>query len=281
MGRDTERMRSNRPGLSGLRNALFGVVLVLLAASAAVGAQTAPQVRQPNDASWSLEARTALTKGLSNLAATLGQPGWASGRTYSSAGWGMREFSIYTAGVLSERGYSVTIVGSDSSANARVWLLVGLPVPGGLAWVPVEPSPSPGYAQTVLGRVPMSGDAFAAAYVTYAATVAIPPNATPTARIRPPSTRVYPNQVAELLAFGSSDPDGSIVVYRWEFGDGTWAVFYDYNAAHTFAAAAAYTVTLTVIDNGGRSGVATFVLAVGSDAPLSTEHEKPDCGCGK
>lgn len=48
---------------------------------------------------------------------------------------------------------------------------------------------------------------------------------------------------------GSSDPDGTITGYAWNFGDnssGTGAA-----PSHTYAAAGAYPVTLTVTDNGG------------------------------
>jgi hypothetical protein len=274
------------PGFAGaprrrqLRTVLFFVVGLLAASLVAVG-QAAPQVRQPDDASFSAEAKAALAKGLATLQAILADPSWGSGRTLGLGGWGAREFAIYTAGVLGERGYSVTVVRSDSSANARTWLLVGLSVPGTLAWVPVEPSPGAGQPQTSLGRIPMSGSAFASAYVSYASVVTLPPNAPPIARIRPPATRQNPGQVIQILALGSVDPDGMIVVYRWDFGDGTTATFRDGTAVHTFAKSGNYTITLTVIDNGGRSGVATWVLPIGSDAPAASETPKPDCGCGK
>lgn len=254
-------------------------VAVLFAVSLGGAAQAAPQVRQPDDASFTPEARAALSRGLLALEAILGEPDWGSMQILGSGGWGAREFSIYTAGALSERGYSVAVVRADSS-NGRAWVLVGIALPGTVAWIPVEPSPGAGLPQTVLGRIPMSGNAFAPGYVTYAGVVPVPPNAPPTAKIRPPATRPNPNQMMQLLALGSSDSDGVIVVYRWDFGDGTTATFRDANAVHTFAAAGNYALTLTVIDNGGRSGTTTWVLAVGSEAPPASEAPKPDCGCG-
>lgn len=268
-----------------MRRPHLGVTLlagfaVLLAVSLLAFADAAPQVRQPDDPSFSPEARSALAKGLSILESILGQGSWASGRALGSGGWGTREFATYTAGALGERGYPVTIVRDDNSANPRTWLLVGIQLPGTLAWVPVEPSPDAGRPQTVLGRIPMSGNGFAPAYVTYAGVVSLSPNAPPFARIRPPATRPDPYRTIQLMALGSSDPDGVIIVYRWDFGDGTSAVFYDGNATHIFAASGNYTLTLTVIDNGGRSGTTTWLLAVGSDAPLPSEIPKPNCGCG-
>ena len=49
----------------------------------------------------------------------------------------------------------------------------------------------------------------------------------------------------------STDPDGSVVSHQWTFGDGSGASGAK-PAAHTFAAAGSYTITLTVFDE--RSG---------------------------
>jgi PKD repeat protein len=56
----------------------------------------------------------------------------------------------------------------------------------------------------------------------------------------------------------STDPDGSIVSYAWDFaGEDTGS---GQQAAHTFAAAGTYPVTLTVTDN--RTGTDTFTTDV-------------------
>jgi RHS repeat-associated protein len=49
----------------------------------------------------------------------------------------------------------------------------------------------------------------------------------------------------------SSDPDGQVVSWAWNFGDGTTSTLK--NPAHTFAQAGDYTVLLTVTDNNGLS----------------------------
>jgi len=50
----------------------------------------------------------------------------------------------------------------------------------------------------------------------------------------------------------SSDPDGSIAVYSWTFGDGGTSTLQD--PAHTYAVGGVtYTVTLTVTDNQGAT----------------------------
>jgi subtilisin family serine protease len=60
----------------------------------------------------------------------------------------------------------------------------------------------------------------------------------------------------------SSDPDGSIASYAWNFGDGTSGT--GATVTHTFAAAGTYTVTLTVTDNQGATGSTSRSVAVGA-----------------
>ncbi|WP_049984764.1 PKD domain-containing protein [Halobellus rufus] len=71
-----------------------------------------------------------------------------------------------------------------------------------------------------------------------------------------------------LDASGSSDADGSIVSYEWDFdGDGTVdATGSSPTAAHTYDSADDYTVELTVIDDDGATDTATETITV-SQAP--------------
>jgi len=66
-------------------------------------------------------------------------------------------------------------------------------------------------------------------------------------------------------ASASYDPDGSIVSYRWNFGDGATKIYVkDVNltdtTTHTYAETGTYNVTLTVTDNEGFK--ATFEVMV-------------------
>ena len=59
----------------------------------------------------------------------------------------------------------------------------------------------------------------------------------------------------------SSDLDGSVVAWRWAFGDGATATAQ--NPSHTYGAAGTYTVTLFVTDNvGGVSSTVSVAVSV-------------------
>jgi len=63
----------------------------------------------------------------------------------------------------------------------------------------------------------------------------------------------------------SADPDGSIVSYAWDFGDGNSGA--GVSPAHTYAADGNYTVSLTVTDNDGASDTASSSVTIQTDAP--------------
>jgi DNA-binding beta-propeller fold protein YncE len=74
----------------------------------------------------------------------------------------------------------------------------------------------------------------------------------------------------------SSDPDGTIARYDWEFGDGTTLPNGGPTPTHTYAAAGAYTARLTVTDDGGCSSAFVFTgqtaLCNGSPAAITTRQ---------
>lgn len=61
-------------------------------------------------------------------------------------------------------------------------------------------------------------------------------------------------------ASGSYDPDGTIVSYYWDFGDGHES--YEKIAVHAYDSPGTYTVTLEVTDNGGSKATATKEITV-------------------
>ncbi len=63
-----------------------------------------------------------------------------------------------------------------------------------------------------------------------------------------------------FVASGSRDPDGLIVDYRWEFGDGT--VGADRSIEHTFAQSGRFPVRLTVTDDRGATAATMLNILV-------------------
>jgi PKD repeat protein len=61
----------------------------------------------------------------------------------------------------------------------------------------------------------------------------------------------------------------TIRTYAWDFGDGTLKTTSGPTTTHDFVAPGAYTVTLVVTDDAGRTGVATSTVTVSSDAPTA------------
>jgi hypothetical protein len=61
----------------------------------------------------------------------------------------------------------------------------------------------------------------------------------------------------------STDPDGSIVAYSWDFGDGVKSA--DQNPSHTYRGGGTYPVTLAVTDN--RGATSSIVNAVTINRP--------------
>jgi PKD repeat protein len=57
---------------------------------------------------------------------------------------------------------------------------------------------------------------------------------------------------------GTTDPDGNIASYRWDFGDGSYSDAA--NPSHTYTTAGTYTATLTVTDTSGASDTATVTI---------------------
>ena len=98
---------------------------------------------------------------------------------------------------------------------------------------------------------------------TRQATAAAPPNQLPTARI----TATCSSLTCSADAAGSADPDGTLVGYSWNWGDGTAATT-GASSSHVYASAGPRTLTLTVSDNRGGTGTAQQSLA--PTAPPST-----------
>lgn len=76
----------------------------------------------------------------------------------------------------------------------------------------------------------------------------------------------YSGTVGVALSFdgtGSSDPDGTIVAYEWDFGDGGTGS--GPTPSHTYAADRIYHVTLQVTDDAGATDSAMTTATISSD----------------
>ncbi len=77
-----------------------------------------------------------------------------------------------------------------------------------------------------------------------------------------PTSAVVP-LIVSFDSIGSDDPDGTIVAYDWDFGDGENASGPSVN--HTYQNAGNFTATLTVTDNDGASDTDTVAITVNED----------------
>jgi len=78
-----------------------------------------------------------------------------------------------------------------------------------------------------------------------------------------PTSGVAPLAVS-FNASGSSDTDGTIISYTWDFKDGNTSSGQITN--HTFNSAGSYSVKLTVTDNNGASSSTTKTITVSSNS---------------
>lgn len=93
------------------------------------------------------------------------------------------------------------------------------------------------------------GSPFSTIGLPPADSLAITPNQGPTAAF---STAVAPPEKPTAFDAGaSSDPDGTVARYDWDFGDGTSLPNGGPAPTHTYERIGTYTVTLTVTDNEG------------------------------
>jgi len=72
-------------------------------------------------------------------------------------------------------------------------------------------------------------------------------------------------------ASGSYDPDGIIVSYSWDFGDGTTAT--GITVSHAYSDDGSYSVTLTVTDNDGATDTAHATKTVRNRPPVASFTE--------
>ncbi|MBL8209504.1 MAG: cellulose binding domain-containing protein [Bryobacterales bacterium] len=121
-------------------------------------------------------------------------------------------------------------------------------------------------AITRIADVPVSGASLSTTVPGPSVTLFIVPpgsstgNRAPTASFTATPTTGQAPLVVSFNAAASSDPDGSIASYRWEFGDGATAT--GVQATRSYATAGTFTARLTVTDNGGATATTTRQITV-------------------
>ncbi|WP_455219768.1 PKD domain-containing protein [Kaarinaea lacus] len=76
------------------------------------------------------------------------------------------------------------------------------------------------------------------------------------------------NVAVQFDGSGSTDPDGNIVSYEWDFGDGNTGT--GVSPSHTYTAAGTYDVQLTVTDDSGDTNSNQTTAEIGETTPPTT-----------
>src|SRR5262249_21345332 len=114
-----------------------------------------------------------------------------------------------------------------------------------------------------LPDISFTGSSFATTVPPQSVTLFVIPtsgvaNQPPTARISASPTSGETPLAVAFSGSGSSDPDGTITSYAWNFGDGTTGTGATTN--HTYSAAGTFTAVLTVTDNGNATSTASTTI---------------------
>ncbi|MFN7149971.1 MAG: PKD domain-containing protein, partial [Microthrixaceae bacterium] len=123
----------------------------------------------------------------------------------------------------------------------------------------------------------VTDDAGATATASTTVSVQPVPNQSPIAELQAAPTSGLVELVVAFDGSGSTDPDGSIASYDWDFGDGGTST--EASPTHTYVAAGSYVAQLTVTDDDGATGVATQVIEVAPNlAPSASASATPTTG---
>jgi len=255
-----------------MRQSLLLVILSFFVFLVPVVGDELPQVLQPNTTAYPAEEVTALIEALAPLEEILNDDRLGSRRTFAPDVWQSHDFAAYTAGRLSEFEYETMLVSRSDRPDAvlpdalHVWVLVGIPLEEQVAWVPVEATPEPGKPQQILGLIPSTRDEdgniwFEESYVSFSEATGPPANLPPVAKMHAPF-KIEANNKTTFRATSSYDPDGEIVLYCWDFGDGTTETAVTSTARHRYEEPGYYKVMLTVIDDCGASKTVSITRRV-------------------
>ena len=127
----------------------------------------------------------------------------------------------------------------------------------------------PGGSYTEVTPITISGS-FVSAQVSSFSYFVLTANKLPVALLTMPTGSAITGQALSFSANGSSDAEGALASYRWDFGDGS-AVQEGASLAsvtHAYASAGTYQVSLTVTDALGAASTAAATLGVTLAPPV-------------
>lgn len=212
-----------------------------------------------------------LAQALRALEGVLRNPDLVAAARLTLSAWSGTERAFFVGHILSSAGYPVAVASGSEDAIGDAWLLVESAVGQRIVWFAVRPRESSDPAG-VLGSVAIvesdGGWVGDPACYQYAAFLDLPPNAPPVIVMARRLVKAKAERVTWFSARGSYDPDGAILLYSWDFGDGEWATTREPVASHEYDEAGIYEVTLTAYDAGGA-----FVRI---SIPI---HVEAGCGC--
>lgn len=135
---------------------------------------------------------------------------------------------------------------------------------------PVDTTAAPGHTYvaegTYLAELTVTDDDGASDTESVTVTVSAVPDQAPDALLGASTTSGVAHLAVDFDAAGSTDADGTIVGYAWDFGDGVTST--DVAPNHLYTVAGTYDVELTVTDDDGLTDTATTTVTAvdGPDA---------------
>jgi len=115
---------------------------------------------------------------------------------------------------------------------------------------------------------------------TRVVTISLPTNKPPVANFTYSPENPVVGQVITFDASESYDPDGYIVSYEWDFGDGNVTSTTHEIIKHSYSESGSYKVTLTVKDDDGATNSTTKEITVPPGATISFNLSKSIIGVG-
>ncbi len=153
---------------------------------------------------------------------------------------------------------------SDTDGSISSWSLDvdddGTPEYSGSGTPPTTQTHSYTTIGTFTARLTVTDDDDATNTDTQTVTVTEPPNQPPTANFTyTPSSSV---EIGESITFidGSTDTDGNIVNWTWDFNDGNMS--YSQNPIHSYTEPGIYNVSLTITDNNDATDTYTKTITI-------------------